>query len=65
MKTYKTKDFIKILKDNGYRKTSYGTGSHVKFINVSTRKTITLPVNKADLNPCLTEGIIKRNKLHV
>lgn len=65
MKNYKTRAFIKVLNRNGYKQMSYANGSHAKFVNPITRKSIAIPVNRNDLNPALVAGIIRRYKLTV
>lgn len=62
-KVYTEKSFQKLLKANGYYPIKNTSGTdHDKWENKEGNR-ITIPAGKKELNPMLTEGLIKRNRL--
>ena len=56
---FTSKEMIKILKKNGFRKVSQN-GSHVKMINETTGKQIIIPYHSKELKKGLEQAILKQ-----
>lgn len=50
------REIVKILKSNGFKKTGQ-TGSHAKFYNSKTKRTVVVPIHNGDV-PLGTEANI-------
>lgn len=55
----KPKDMIKLLLKNGFRQVKNNNGSHQKFMNDETKKTIIVPLHSREMGKGLEEKILK------
>lgn len=55
----KPKDMIKLLLKNGFVHIKSNNGSHQKFTNKGTNKTVIVPLHNKDLGKGLEERILK------
>lgn len=55
-----SKEIIKLLLKNGYVEVYCGNGSHRKYFNPSTHKTIVVPYHSKDLGVGLVNKILKQ-----
>lgn len=55
----KPKDMIKLLLKNGFRHMKSNNGSHQKFFNSTTNKTVIVPLHSKEMGKGLEDRILK------
>ncbi len=55
----KPKDMIKLLLKNGFIHIKSNNGSHQKFINTETKKTVIVPLHSKEMGKGLEDRILK------
>lgn len=55
-----SKEMVSLLKKNGFKEIKCGNGSHRKFQNPITHKTIVIPYHNKDLGIGITNAILKQ-----
>lgn len=55
-----SKEMVKFLKKNGFIEIPCGNGSHRKFLNPDSHRTVTVPYHNKDLRKGLEQTILKQ-----
>lgn len=55
-----SKEMVSLLRDNGFVEVWCGNGSHRKFQNPKTHKTVVIPYHTKDLGIGFTNAILKQ-----
>lgn len=55
----KPKDMIKLLLKNGFVHIKSNNGSHQKFVNTETKKTVIVPLHSKEMGKGLEDRILK------